>query len=184
MRIIDRLLVPCAVMALVGCSTVDDYRTEADEVYRGQAIGRNEPGCTVEPCSFVRRGFPEGLSVDVAFAPLDAEPGRITSDEGACGRFFDGDPFQPITALAHDDLSLFEFPGARLKNYIYTVHPQSGPLAGRDLMTFVSLREDGSLEVRVIGGSGSNTCAPDDCEAFARGECDVFGIFPVTKESL
>ncbi len=180
-----KLATAYVLLGMLGCDGLQDFATGPDEVYRGRALGTSEPLCPAEPCSFIRRGFPEGLEFEMTFDPIEAAsaPGRISSGEGACGRFFDDDPLLPIAPLSHDDLSLYVFPGARLNNYIFAVAPRAGPLQGRDVMAFVSLHEDG-VEVRIIAGSGARACDPSDCDAFARGECDFFGVFKVQKESL
>ena len=171
------------VLTLAACSTLSEFSTGDDEVFRGQVVGRAESDCPGEPCSFIRRGFPEDLDMELFFDPAEASsrPGTLRSDDAGCGRFFDGDALLPITPLSHDDLSLFEFPGARLQNYIFAVNPAAGPLAGRDVVVFVALRDNGDIGLRVMAGSGARLCDPTDCEAFARGECDVFGVFSMQK---
>ncbi|MEM7608330.1 MAG: hypothetical protein AAF411_23490 [Myxococcota bacterium] len=183
-RLVALSLIALAVCTLTGCDGLDEFETREDEVFAGTIIGQREAGCTAEPCSFVRRGFPEDMAIELTFSPRNASsnPGTITSSEGPCGAFFNGDRLLPIAPLAHDDLSLFEFPGARLQNYIFAIEPAAGPLVGRDVMSVLSLREDGAIELRLLSGSGARVCEINDCDAFARGECDVFGVFDARKE--
>ncbi|MFT5358881.1 MAG: hypothetical protein ACI9KE_006122 [Polyangiales bacterium] len=169
------------LLMLLACSGLGEFATAEDEIYRGTVLGREDP-------SFIRRGFPVGLELELSFDPGKSAtlPGTITSnDDSICGQFFQNDALLPITPMAHDALSLFEFPGARLQNYIFAVRPTDGPMQNRDIMAFLSLKDDGSIEVRLIAGSGGGIrdCMPTDCEAFARGECDVFGVFPAEKET-
>lgn len=172
-------------LMLLACSGLGEFATSDGELYRGSVLGREDPLCETEPCSFIRRGFPAGLEIELDFDPgLSAtRPGSMTSSETACGRFFSDDALLPITPMAHDELSLLEFPGARLQNYIFAVRPTEGPMENRDITAFLSLKDDGSVELRLLAGSGARACAPTDCDAFARGECDVFGVFPVEKEA-
>ena len=177
---------PCTATLLLlllgGCPNLDEYATGPGEVFSGSILGTASAGCDRAPCSFVRRGFPEGLQLEMTFDPREAgaNPGVLTSSMSTCGQFFRDDPLLPITPLAHDDLSLYEFPGARLRNYIFGVRPSAGPLQGRDITAFVSLIDTGAIEVRLLAGAGHRVCAPDDCDAFERGECDAFGIFSLT----
>ncbi|MFK7999818.1 MAG: hypothetical protein AB8H86_09485 [Polyangiales bacterium] len=174
------------LLLLLACSGLGEFATADDEIYRGAVLGAADPLCESEPCSIVRRGFPAGLQLELDFDPADSatRPGSITSSESACGRFFTGDPLLPVTPMAHDELSLFEFPGARLQNYIFAVRPTDGPMQNRDITAFLSLRDDGNIELRLLAGSGARACAPTDCDAFNRGDCDIFGVFLVEKEAL
>ena len=96
-----------------------------------------------------------------------------------------GDLRERIEPLLHDQLSLLEIPGgARAKNFIFAMSPVSGPLAGRDVMAFVSLLRSERIEVRIIAGSGQNACDPDDCAQIEAGGCDYFGVFSLRREDM
>ena len=169
--------------SLTACSAFSEFTTGDNEVFRGTVLGQR---CTPEPCSFIRRGFPADLVMDMSFDAkrVATAPGTLTTSEGSCGQFFDGDALLPIAPLAHDDLSLFEFPGAKLQNYIFAIRPSAGPLAGRDITAFVSLRDDEGVELRLLAGGGEDECQPTDCDAFARNECSIFGVFRLEKTEL
>lgn len=175
------------MVCLGGCTDLSQFSLEDDEVYRGAVFGNDATSCVDgEPCSFIRRGFSEEAVLEMQFDPsrVETEPGTLTTTGGSCEAIFEDEPLLPIVPLAHDALSLYELPGAgRIQNFIFTAHPTRGPMAGRDAMVFVSLLRSGDAEVRVIAGSGRSDCAPTDCEAFARGECDFFGVFNVQKTS-
>ncbi len=90
----------------------------------------------------------------------------LTTSDGA----FTMVPLEPIVPLSHDVLGQYEIPsGERLRNYIFVTRPSSGPLAGRQPMVFVSLMGDGSVEVRIVSGGGSDPS-------------DYFGLFRVTRQ--
>jgi len=115
----------------------------------------------------------------------DSIPGELTTTGEACGQTLDHTPLVAIAPLAHDSLSQYDFPGeGRIKNEIYSLEPESGPLAGRDLMAFVSLLHGARVEVRLISGSGRRECGPEECDRFARHECDYFGIFDLRHEEV
>jgi hypothetical protein len=178
-----------ALAFLVGCTNVGSYGTDPGEQYVGVVTGNaDEGGCDVGPdCSFIRRGFAVGTSLSMSFDPDQAAPeaGRLTTSGEPCGPTVTDEPMFVITPLAHDSLSLYEFPGSgRIQNFIYTMRPTTGPLAGRDPMVFASMMRDGGIELRVIVGSGRSLCAPDDCTALASGACDFFGIFRMRRQDV
>src|SRR5690606_23176650 len=96
-------------------------------------------------------------------------PGRITTTGQTCdAEVFTDTALLPIPALENDQLALYDFPGGgRIRNYLFALEPEAGPLAGRDAVAFVSLLRDGHIEVRLLSGSGLTECAPEDCAAFA-----------------
>ena len=153
-----RILALAAVFAL-GCSDVSSYEGE----YEGGVVGTDDSACSDGSCSFIRRGFPAGTTLTLVFDPDPVDGARhITTSDGA----FDTTPLEEIEPLAHDQLSLYDFPGgARVRNLIYVTKQTHGPLRGREPMVFVSLMENDDVEVRVLAGAG-----------------DYFGVFPLSKK--
>jgi len=197
----------CVLVAALGCDTLGEFSTAEGEVYRGEILGVNDPTvCPVTEdkphgidCSFIRRGFPYGVTLDLTFDPERQyeNPGTISTDGERCSpATFTDTPLLPIPPLAHDQLGLYEFPGGgRIRNYMFVVRPEAGPLAGRDAMVFLSLIRGGNIEVRVVAGPGScdpdddpddcdNICDPDDCDEINSGQCDYFGVFALHREQL
>ncbi|MDQ3037306.1 MAG: hypothetical protein M3Y87_33235 [Myxococcota bacterium] len=162
-------LLTIALLSLAGCDDLSRFATDGDAVYRGTVVGD-------EADSFVRRGFAPGTVMELEFDPRSSDvpqPGSLTTspDPITGERVFDATPLESIPPLQHDLLSEYEFPGGgRVQNYLYVARPVAGPLAGRDVMIFLSLLDDGSAEIRVIAGTG---------EA-ARG--DHFGVFRLRRE--
>lgn len=180
------LALSLAALSATGCTDLSDYATPPGRAYQGTIVGTEADGACPPgtPCSFIRRGFPAGVELSMTFDPVEAssDPGTLTTTGELCGATFDDTPLLPITPLAHDALSLYDFPGGgRLRNYMFVARPSAGPLAGRDAMVFVSLLQGGGVDVRILAGPGHTDCAPDDCAAFAAGTCDFFGVFPTTK---
>ncbi len=178
-----------ALTAAVGCDTLGEFRTGDDEIYRGEIIGVNDPESCLDgiDCSFIRRGFPSGVTLDLIFNPdeTSVDPGAISTSGEPCGPTFDDTPLLPIPPLAHDQLGLYEFPGGgRIRNYIFVAEPGTGPLAGRDAMVFLSLIRGGAIEVRIVAGSGLDICDPSDCATIDSGQCDYFGVFTLAREAL
>ena len=147
-----------ALTAVLGCDTLGEFRTDEGEVYRGDIIGVNDPEACPDgvDCSFIRRGFPSGVVLDLTFDPDEqyADPGMISTTGEVCGPTFTDTPLLPIPPLAHDQLGLYEFPGGgRIRNYIFVARPETGPLTGRDAMVFVSLIRGGNIEVSDLARS-------------------------------
>lgn len=152
MRPLSSLLL-VAALALAACDDLSRFRTDGASVYRGEVVGD-------EGLSFVRRGFAPGTVLELELDPTRPDvpqPGSLTSSVDAVRgeRVFDATPLRSIAPLQHDLLSEYDFPGGgRVRNYLYVARPTSGPLAGRDAMIFISLLDDGGVEVRVIAGEG------------------------------
>ena len=189
MRFIDVII---AAGLVGGCTDLSEFRTGTDRVFRGAITGTESPeDCAMGPCSFIRRGLATGTELELTFDPEVAatssvrSPGTLHTNDDRCGGpTLDGVPLLPIDPLAHDQLSLYEFPGiGRIQNYIFSVQPTSGVFAGREVMAFVSLVRGGRVDLRLIAGTGRD-CDPTDCAAFSRGECDLFGVFSLKKEPL
>ncbi|MEM7135554.1 MAG: hypothetical protein AAF500_03195 [Myxococcota bacterium] len=177
------------VLAVFGCDSLSEFNTGDDEIYTGAVAGVNDPEVCPDDvdCSFIRRGFPFGTSLDLRFDPFSAfdDPGAISTRGEACAPTFEDTPLLPIPPLAHDQLGLYEIPGrGRLRNYMFVARPESGPLAGRDAMVFMSLIRGGSIEVRVVAGSGLTICDPNDCAELEAGDCDFYGFFSLDREAL
>jgi len=179
----------CILIVLWGCDTLGEFRTDEGEVYRGEIAGVNDPlNCPDGiDCSFIRRGFASSVTLDLTFDPDRQydEPGSISTSGEDCGPTFTETALLPIAPLAHDQLGLYDFPGGgRVRNFMYVARPESGALAGRDAMVFISLIRGGNIEVRVIAGPGSIICDPADCAELDSGQCDYFGVFILQREQL
>ena len=179
----------CVLTASFGCDTLGEFSTGDEDIYRGEIVGVYDPlNCPAGiDCSFIRRTFPSGVTLDLTFDPGQQyeNPGTISTSGESCGVTFTDTPLLPIPALAHDQLGLYEFPGGgRIRNYMFVVRPDAGPLAGRDAMVFLSLLRGGDIEVRVVAGPGLLICDPADCAAIDAGQCDYFGVFRLHRERL
>ena len=179
----------CILIAALGCESLGEFRTGNGEVYRGEIEGVNDPENCPDgiDCSFIRRGFSSGVTLDLTFDPDQQYevPGAISTRGEDCGPTFDDTPLLAIVPLAHDQLGLYDFPGSgRIRNFMFVAQPEAGPLAGRDAMVFISLIRGGSIEVRIIAGPGSVICDPANCAELDSGLCDYFGVFKLGKEQL
>lgn len=162
-----RSLALIAVLLLVlGCESLDRFRTGDHAVFEGPVTGDTTD-------SFIRRGFPPGTMLDLEFDPTMSQgptAGTLTTTSPDGVAYFDHTELRVIESLEHDLLSQYEFPGAgRVRNYVYAARPDAGPLTGRDAMVFLSLMDDGTIEARIICGSGDESLG------------DVFGLFRVAR---
>ena len=171
-------------LLMVGCVELDNFGDD----YAGQVFGADADDCEdLARCSFIRRGFGGETVLQLRFDPDNAQTvaGSVSSSGEACGPTFTDVPLIAIEPLLHDQLALLEIPGgARAKNYIFAMSPVSGPLAGRDVVAFVSLLRSERIEVRVLAGSGQNACDPTDCAQITAGGCDYFGVFSLAREGM
>ena len=180
------------------CVELDNFDTNEESEYVGRVFGaENADGCVDRArCSFIRRGFGSDTVLHMRFDPdsVQGVAGSLSTTGELCVResgpqhaTFTDVPLIAIEPLLHDQLSLLEIPGgARAKNYIFALSPVSGPLAGRDVLAFVSLLRSERIEVRILAGSGQNACDPDppNCDQINAGGCDYFGVFSLDREDL
>ena len=161
MRRIAPILLVLPGLALCACDDLSGFTTSETEVYSGEVLDAD----------IVRKGFESGTSMemtfDIALVNGDEEhigPGTITTIPPGHAEplFVDADLF-PIASIVHDQLSGFDFPTGRLKNYLFLASP-SGPYTGHFAVVVVSLLSDGDVEVRIILG-------PED----------LYGIFTLEK---
>jgi hypothetical protein len=95
--------------------------------------------------------------------------------------FFREAELEPIPELSHDVLGRYELPGgSRLRNYVFGARFASGEgifAVQRHAMVFLSLLENGRVEVRII--------APSVLSANGRTEVwpGLFGVFSLARRS-
>jgi hypothetical protein len=167
MRTIHRIF-PAAVLLAAGlplaaCEDLSSFSTDEGEYYTGEVLDAD----------IIRKGFEPGtelqMTFDVGLVEGDEEhvgPGQISTVPPEGGEvYFDVADLQPITSITHDQLSGFDFPTGRLRNYLFFANA-SGPLDGRLALVVVSLLSDGDVEVRIIMGAQ-----------------ELYGVFTLEKTS-
>lgn len=156
----------------LGCDDLHKFRIGADEVFSGPVVGSDSPEAGVETtgCDFVLCGFPERTSLSLSdFDPEVAggamTRGQITTSDDT----FVNAQLVQIPGLEHDALSQYTFPGGgRVRNYM--LGARFGDAGARYAMVFVSLMEDGRIELRVHAPSTQ-----------AGGEDALFGVFRLCR---
>jgi hypothetical protein len=173
---------------LAGCDGLGEFRTEPGEVFEGSVIG----GVGDEAPTFIRSGFTGDTVLALTFDPANAVPaddsvesvGSLTTyacdEDGDCddGIFSDAQ-LEPIPQLSHDALGVYEMPGSsRLRNYIFGARFSSGTgffEVQRHAMVFLSLLENGRIEVRIIAPS---VLAADGTSTLHEA---LFGVFSLER---
>lgn len=142
--------------------------------------------------SFVRRCFQESAELELEFDPdlaIAASAAQAAPGEGnfmTSQGLFDRTALEPLSPLPNDQLSLFDFPGPRRRNnFLLFARASEGPMAGQDATVVVSLLDDESIELRVLGRTGENTSPCPDSgsdEPLAEpAKRELFGVFRLGK---
>ena len=159
-----------------GCNDLDTFRTGPETVFRGPIAGSEISADGGDPnTSFIRSGFASYTQMELRFDPdrVATEPRAITTFDTLAGQpgRFRRTALQPIEPLTHDPLTKYDFPGGgRLINYIFGARIADEP---RSALVFVSLMDDGDIEVRVI--------APNAVTGDGETLEDLFGVFRLKR---
>ncbi len=130
------------------CTNIGDFSTGAGECYEGVVVSDLSVRRGIEPdVRMVLTIDVDALTRgnDLATEPLDqlAQPAaRISTSDGQ----FEQTPVAQMLQLPHDSLSLFQFPGGRVRNYLAYAVTNTGAL----VTVIVSLMENDEVEVRVL----------------------------------
>jgi hypothetical protein len=193
----------CALLAWLGlpaCDSLGEFRTGSGEVFHGEVLGSTTDPVAA---SFIREGFVSHTEMDLTFDPALARSPASADDEqrrepaGTLDTYvcppetdlcpksqrapgpFQRAALEPIERLNHDALSQYDFPGGgRLRNYILGAHFESETSAGgkveRHALVFLSLMENGQVEVRVLAGSMREPDGEDELPG-------LFGVFVLER---
>jgi hypothetical protein len=187
------------LLGLAGCDQRSEFRTGDAEVFRGEVFGSES-----DPTggSFIRQGFASFTEAELTFDPeraarenADGElesPGILHTrypcprDSGDCepGELIDGPfieaPLEPVQNLAHDVLSQYDFPGGgRIRSYIFGSRFESASgdeRMARSAMVFLSLMDNGRVELRVIAAGARVAGESSDRHP------PLFGVFALERQ--
>lgn len=165
-----RVALICLVFAL-GCDDLKEFRIRGDEVFEGAVVGSDSVDASDQPgCEFVLCGFSERTTLtlrnfDPDLAGGDDTTGTLSTSDGKLDRA----RLLPLAGLQHDALSQYTFPGGgRVRNYILGV--RFGDNDARYAMVFLSLMEDGRIEVRMHAPAST-----------VDGTDELFGVFRLCR---
>ena len=125
----------------VGCKSVTRFSNKDGDHYEGDVVKG----------SFVRAGVAEDARMCVILDAnhLQDSPGTLSSSDG---RFKDT-PLRPIPQIWHDPLSTMSFGNGRVQNLVYVATPAAPAGDTQDVMVFMSLMDEGGIEVRLVRGA-------------------------------
>ena len=165
-----RSILLSTVLLCAACTDVGSFSTEVGECYRGIIVD----------ASFIRAGFEPGVKLSLtldtdALADGRGTAGILWTSDG----IFDDANISQMEQLAHDSLSLFQFPQGRIRNYLLYVATSDGAPA----TVVISLMENEEVEVRVMRPK-IDLCedGDEDCENSASPPA-LFGVFKLIREA-
>ncbi len=161
------------LVAALGCNSVGDFSTGPDECYEGPIVTadyvRSSSLSVLTTLTLtLNTGALSECRIDAESEDAESsicEPGAhiTTNDEP---RTFDNAPVRAIKQVPHDSISLLQFPGGRIRNYVAYAYPTEGPAA----TVVISLMENDEVEVRIM--------RPPGYEEFP----DLFGVFRLVRK--
>ena len=178
------LLALAAVVALgvvaftsTGCKSVSRFSSHDGDHFEGDVVKG----------SFVRAGVADDAKMCLLLdaAHLQDAPGSFSTSDG---RFKDA-LLRPIPQVWHDPLSTMSFGEGRSQNLVYVASP-TGPVATtmgatatavpgdtQDVMVFLSLMDQGGLEVRLVRGAP----VADSGTPLPAAAPPMFGVFTLAR---
>ncbi|MDB4936987.1 MAG: hypothetical protein JWP87_3959 [Labilithrix sp.] len=150
-----------------GCRNVSRFSSKTGDHFEGDVVQGN----------FVRTGVADGARMCVTLDAnrLQDAPGTLTTSDGR----FKGTLLRPIPQIWHDPLSTLSFGEGRVQNLVYVATPVAPAGDTQDVMVFMSLMEEGGIEVRLVRGApqvDAGTPAPGPVQA-----APMFGIFTLDR---
>lgn len=121
------------------CTSIGEFNTDTGECYVGKIAGADY----VRSGTFDNNvGLTLTLDIDTLISGDQQGGGTITTDDG---RFSEA-PITQLQQLSHDSLSLLQFPGGRIRNFLAFASPTDGGPA----TVVISLMENDAVEVRIL----------------------------------
>jgi hypothetical protein len=129
----------------MGCKNVSRFSSKDGDHFEGDVVKG----------SFVRTGIGDNAKMCLLLdaGHLQDAPGTFSTSDG---RFKDAQ-LRPIPQIWHDPLSTMAFGEGRSQNLVYVASPTPSATApasdAQDVMVFLSLMDEGGLEVRLVRGA-------------------------------
>ncbi len=149
----------------IGCKSVARFSSKAGDHYEGDVVKG----------SFVRAGVAEDARMCVILdaSHLQDTPGTLSTSDGR----FKATPLRPIPQIWHDPLSTMSFGDGRVQNLVYVATPVAPAGDTPDIMIFMSLMDEGGIEVRLVRGAPQVDGGP----AAAGQAFPMFGVFTLDR---
>lgn len=133
---------------LAACEDELGFSTGRTDVFTGEVVEAEFLTERPEGSALLEVGTRMDLSLHMS--RLDEDPGTVSTSDG----LLDDAALVALPAITFDRLSALEIPGGFLRSLVF-IAPTSAPeLHGADAVLFVSLGQNGRVEVRVLAGSG------------------------------
>ncbi len=150
-----------------GCRNVSRFSSKNGDHFEGDVVKGN----------FVRAGVGDDAKMCLLLdaGHLQDAPGTFSTSDA---RFKDA-LLRPIPQIWHDPLSTMTFGEGRSQNLVYVASPSTTDAATdtQDVMVFLSLMDQGGLEVRLVRGApGVDSGAPSPATA-----TPMFGVFTLDR---
>ncbi len=142
------LILLAAVLAAAGCEDELGFSTGRTDVFTGEVVDaeflRERPSGS--------RLLEPGTRMDLSLhmSRLDESPGVVTTSDG----LFREAALVALPAITFDRLSALEIPSGFLRSLVFLAPTAAPELGGSDAVLFVSLGQDGRVEVRALAGAG------------------------------
>jgi hypothetical protein len=168
------LTLPLALSGL-GCTDLDRFSTGPTDAYCGSVTLATSFRTGLSPRVQMR------LTLDARELSGPGSPGAVTTFEAASGadpdrRLLDEAQLRRIPPMENDPLSHLEIGDGRVRNAVFAVSPADAD--AESILSVVSLRDDGDVEVRLIR---PGRAAPGK-EQVPEGRRPIFGIFPLSRQ--
>lgn len=154
----------------MGCKNVSRFSSRDGDHFEG----------TVVQGSFVRAGVADDAKMCLLLdaGHLQDAPGTFSTSDG---RFKDAQ-LRPIPQIWHDPLSTMAFGEGRSQNLVYVASPTASPATAaptdaQDVMVFLSLMDEGGLEVRLVRGAP----VADSGTPLPAAASPMFGVFTLDR---
>jgi hypothetical protein len=149
----------------MGCKSVARFSSKDGDHFEGDVVKGN----------FVRAGVAEDARMCVVLDAnhLQDSPGVLSTSDGR----FKGAPLRPIPQIWHDPLSTMSFGDGRVQNLVYVATPTAPAGDTQDVMVFMSLMDEGGIEVRLVRGAPQ---VDGGAPAAVQGS-PMFGVFTLDR---
>jgi len=159
------LTLAALLASAMGCKSVARFSSKDGDHFEGDVVKG----------SFVRAGVAENVRMCVILEAnhLQDSPGTLSTSDGR----FKGAPLRPIPQIWHDPLSTLSFGNGRVQNLVYVATPAAPAGETQDVMVFMSLMDEGGIEVRLVRGAPQVDGGP-----VAAGQASpMFGVFTLDR---
>lgn len=153
-----------AGIAVAGCEDELGFSTGRTDVFTGEVVDAEFLRERPSGSELLEPGTRMDLSLHMS--RLDEAPGTVGTSDG----LFREASLVALPAITFDRLNALEIPTGFLRSLVFLAPTSDPELQGADAVLFVSLGQNGRVEVRVLAGAGEGR--------------RVYGLFQLSREAL